>query len=171
MKSQSARVDRARDPLAKGLEGRAKGLLRVALAALARRDYGRVELERKLRRELPSTEHDGAIAQVLDRLRAKGLLSDERMAEGFVRTRSSRYGRLRIQQELQRRGLDRATITDALGLAPDEYAVALALWRRKFGRTPGTMRERARQGRYLAARGFAPELIARILRTASVADE
>jgi len=157
-------VDRARQPLGKALADGARRLLPIALSALARREYGRIELERKLQRHLLGTESAADIGQVLDRLQAKGLLSDERMAQGFVRTRAARYGRLRIKQELQRRGLDRETIAAALPSAGDEFGVALALWQRKFGQPPATMQERARQGRYLAARGFAPALIARILK-------
>ncbi|HYA65251.1 MAG TPA: regulatory protein RecX [Burkholderiaceae bacterium] len=157
-------MDRAHESLANGLGIGGTQLLRLALGALARRDYGRNELERKLRRVRQDPERAADLSQVLDRLQAKGLLSDGRMAQGFVRTRAMRYGRLHIEQELQRRGLDRSTITAALPLPEDEFAVALALWRRKFGRAPATTRERARQGRYLASRGFAPELVARILR-------
>jgi len=156
-------VDRAREPLGKGLEDGARRLLPIALSALARREYGRIELERKLQRHLLAPEGPADVAQVLDRLQAKGLLCDQRMAQGLVRTRAARYGRLRIKQELERRGLDRETIAAALPSAADEFAVALALWQRKFGHPPATMHERARQGRYLAARGFAPALIARIL--------
>jgi len=156
-------MDRAHEPLAQGLGDGAKELLRLALVALARREYGRAELERKLQRDLQAAEQIKNLGQVLDRLQAKGLLSDERMAQGFVRTRAARYGRLRLEQELQHRGLDRSIIAAALPSPQQEFAAALALWRRKFGRVPSTMRERARQSRYLAARGFAPALIARIL--------
>lgn len=156
-------MDRARESLANGLGDGAKGLLRAALAALARREYARVELERKLRRDLQTAQCASDIAAVLDRLQAKGLLSDERMAQEFVRTRAPRYGRARIEHELERRGVDRAVIAAALLPAADEFAAALALWQRKFGQAAATMRERARQSRYLAARGFAPALIARIV--------
>jgi len=156
-------MEPAREPLEAGLDGGTKRLLRLAVAALARREYGRVEMERKLQRQLRAEERSADIAQVLDRLLAQGLLSDRRMAQTLVRTRALRYGRLRIKQELERRGVDRETIAAALPAAAEETAVALALWQRKFGRAPTTMHERARQGRFLAARGFSPELIARIL--------
>jgi len=149
--------------IAAGLGEGAKRLLRLAVAALARREHGRVELERKLQRRLQAGETLGDIAQVLDRLQSRGLLSDQRMALALVRTRSSRYGRLRIQQELQRRGVDRETIAASLPPAADESAAAAALWQRKFGQPATTPQERARQGRFLAARGFAASVIARIL--------
>jgi len=149
-------LERAHEPLVKGLGDGAKGLLRSAVAALARREYARAELERKLRRDLQSPQGASDIAAVLDRLQARGLLSDERMAQEFVRTHAARYGRARIECELERRGVDRGAIAAALSPVTDEFAAALALWQRKFGRAAATMRERARQSRFLAARGFAP---------------
>jgi regulatory protein len=149
--------------LTAGLEEGAKRLLRLAVAALARREHSRVELERKLQRRLQDEETAADIALVLDRLQARGLLSDQRMAVALVRTRSARYGRLRLQQELQRRGVDRETIAACLPPVEDESAAATALWERKFGQPATTPQERARQGRFLAARGFASSVIARIL--------
>jgi regulatory protein len=146
-----------------GLEPGAKRLLRLAVAALARREHSRVEIERKLLRRLLPEERAQDVALVLDRLQARGLLSDQRMAEALVRTRASRYGRLRIAQELDRRGVDRATIAAALPPAGDEAVLAAQLWRRKFGQPPATLQERARQSRYLAARGFSAAIIARVL--------
>lgn len=156
-------MDRPAEQLTAGLEAGAKRLLRHAVASLARREHSRIELERKLRRQLQAQDDPADIARVLDRLQSRGLLSDQRMAQALVRTRAMRYGRLRIQQELERRGVDRETIAATLPPPCDESATALALWKRKFGRAPATMQERARQGRFLAARGFAPSLIARIL--------
>lgn len=150
-------------PLHAGLEEGAKRLLRLAVAALARREHSRVELERKLQRRLQAEESAADIRCVLDRLQARGLLSDQRMAVALVRTRATRYGRLRLQQELQRRGVDRETIAASLPAAEDESAAATALWQRKFGQAASTPQERARQGRFLAARGFASSVIARIL--------
>lgn len=150
-------------PLTAGLEEGAKRLLRLAIAALARREHSRVELERKLHQRLQGEETPADIACVLDRLQARGLLSDQRMAVALVRSRAPRYGRLRIQQELQRRGVDRETINAALPPAEDESAAAAAIWQRKFGQPASTPQERARQGRFLAARGFAASVIARIL--------
>ena len=162
-------MPRARESLAQGLDGPAKELLRSALAALARREYGRAELERKLRRGLKTLEGAKRVGAVLNRLQAKGLLSDERAAQDFVRTRAARYGRQRLEQELRRRGVERSAIVAALPAQSDEFALAFALWQRRFGQTASTERERARQARYLAARGFDPAVIKRILRGADEA--
>lgn len=149
--------------LAAGLHDGAKRLMRLAIAALARREHSRVEIERKLQRHLHEGDSAADVKLIVERLQQRGLLSDQRMALALVHTRSLRYGRLRIQQELQRRGVDRETIAAALPPAHDDTTAARSLWQRKFGKAPGTAQERARQGRFLAARGFAPALIARIL--------
>jgi regulatory protein len=46
----------------------------------------------------------------------------------------------------------------------------MALWQRKFGRAPASMQERARQIRFLAARGFSAATIGRVLSTTIDAD-
>lgn len=145
-------------------------LLRLAVAALARRELSAGELERKLRERLLPEESAQDIAPVLDKLRARGLLSDQRMAEALVRTRGARYGRLRIAQELERRGVDRETIAASLPSEADEVRTAREVWRRKFGGPPANLQERARQARYLAARGFCAAVVGRVLAGADAVD-
>jgi len=45
-----------------------------------------------------------------------------------------------------------------------EFERALEIWRRKFGARASDLKERARQARFLLARGFSTEVINRILR-------
>lgn len=145
----------------------------IALAALARREYGRAELDRLLRRKLGAGEDPEGesaaeaipdeIAGTLDRLQAQGFLSDARMAQAWTRSRGARYGRLRLRQELARKGVDDAAISAALPSADEEGRAALALWQKKFGRPAETPQERARQGRFLVARGFDAEVVRRIV--------
>jgi hypothetical protein len=54
---------------------------------LARREHSRAEIERKLQRRLCPRSAQDDLVQVLERLQARGLLSDRRMAEALVRTR------------------------------------------------------------------------------------
>jgi hypothetical protein len=89
-----------------------------ALGLLARREHARGELEFKL--ASGGVEAD-AIRRVLDALEARGLLSEERFAEQFVRSRRNRgQGPRRIREELRRRGIGDAAATEALG-QDDEY--------------------------------------------------
>ncbi len=108
----------------------------------------------------PPTEAE--IDAVLDWLEAKGYLNDTRFVENRVQQRAARQGTLRIRQELSRHGL--ALSPEQAGQLRDtELARARDLWQRKFGQVGGDARERARQARFLAARGFAAEVVRRIV--------
>ena len=135
---------------------------RTAMDLLARREHGRVELTRKLRqRGAP----DEMIDTALDRLTEEGLLSESRYLESFVSYRSrSGYGPLRIREELSQRGLQRADIELALRECGINWQAQLEdTWRRKFaGHLPIDARERAKQGRFLAYRGYSMEMIGRL---------
>jgi regulatory protein len=137
------------------------------VAALARRDHGRVELSRKLKTRLKEGETPADLEAVLDRLQAEGLLSDLRMAQSLARARATRQGSLRIRQALEQRGVDRETISGVLPSLAQQLEQARELWRRRFMcETPADARERARQARFLAGRGFPAEVVARVLREA-----
>ncbi|YAF59028.1 Regulatory protein RecX [Pseudomonas sp. E102] len=137
---------------------------------LARREHGRVELTRKLRqRGAP----DELIDAALDRLTEEGLLSEARYLESFVSYRArSGYGPMRIREELGQRGLQRADIESALRESGIDWQQQLAeTWRRKFsGHLPIDIRERAKQGRFLAYRGYSMEMINRLFSGRSMDD-
>lgn len=137
---------------------------RAAMDLLARREHGRVELTRKLRkRGAPDELIDGA----LDRLAEEGLLSEARYLESFVAYRArAGYGPQRIREELGQRGLARSDIDQALrDSGIDWFAQLRETWQRKYaGRLPSDARERAQQGRFLVYRGYSMEMIGRVLR-------
>src|SRR5690606_33403033 len=124
-----------------------------ALAHLARREHARAELRQKL---LPHADGDeAALDALLDEFAERGWLSDARFAEAWTHARGSRYGSQRLRAELRTKGVDDALIGEALAqVADSEEARAREVWRRKFGTPPHDARERARQLRFLAARGF-----------------
>ncbi len=132
-----------------------------ALRLLAAREHSRLELERKLR---PHETEPGELATVLDALQAKGFISDERVADSVVNRRAARLGAARVRAELQAKGLDEAVVRQAVdALRATERDRALAVWRKKFGQPPADAAERARQMRFLAARGFSPEVLRRVV--------
>jgi regulatory protein len=105
------------------------------------------------------------IETALDRLTEEGLLSEARYLESFVSYRArSGYGPLRIREELGQRGLQRADIELALRESGIDWQGQLRdTWQRKFsGQLPIDAKERARQGRFLAYRGFSMEMISRL---------
>ena len=56
------------------------------------------------------------------------------------------------------------------GLRSTELARAREVWARKFGAPAAEPRERARQIRFLVARGFAPEVVRRVVQGADAED-
>ena len=140
------------------LKGRAQRLL-------GQREHSRSELERKLAQyeALP-----GTLAQALDELTAKGLISEERVLQSVLHQRAPRKGAARLRQELQHKGVSADAIAEALAqLQSTELERARAVWQRRFGVPPGDSKERARQGRFLLARGFAGAVVGRVLRDAA----
>lgn len=128
---------------------------------LGRREHTRSELERKLR---PYEQEPGTLAQALDELERKGYLSEQRAAESVVHRRAAQFGAARLRQEMQDKGLARELIEQTLaGVKDSELARARAVWRRKFDAPPATAQERARQTRFLLARGFSGEVVRRVL--------
>ena len=150
-----------------------------ALQWLAQREHSRVELRRKLLRVAhKSTQAAGGdggdgdaqadaaieVDALLDWLIAQRYLSEARFVESRVNARAARYGELRIRQELGQHGAMLDTATHAR-LKGSEVARARAVWLRKFGDTrAATAKERARQMRFLAGRGFSGDVIRQVLR-------
>jgi regulatory protein len=145
-------------------------LLARAVSLLARREHSRAELARKLTRRRKSDQEarsvdPAEVEQLLDQLEREGVLSDQRFAVSRVASRAQRYGNARLLNELQRSGVDRSIAAIAVaGSTESELVRARALWRRRFGVPPAYERERARQIRYLQARGFSSDTIRGVLR-------
>jgi regulatory protein len=159
-----------------------------AMVWLAQREQSRSELRRKLLRVAraaavagqagcadngePNDEGDRAVVDlielaaevesVLDRLQAGDLLSEQRFVDSRLRARQPRFGTLRIQRELQQHGL-RLDDDQLHELRSSEWQRASQLWQRRFGQASPDPRERARQARFLAARGFSAEVVRRVV--------
>jgi regulatory protein len=132
-----------------------------AIRLLARREYARSDLQRKLIAKGAGVDE---VRLVLDELVAQAYLSDARYARATVAHRSGAFARRRILEELKSKGIARADIETALAEAQIDDAAALnALWQRRFGRAPVDERDKARQVRFLQARGFALTAILRLL--------
>ncbi len=154
-----------------------------ALQLLAQREHSRLELRRKLLRRLredalrddiavqgaPADRHAEAEA-VLDWLQAHRYLSDERFVESRVHARASRFGNLRIRQELSQHGVE---LTPAIAgdLRDSEKSRAREVQQRKFGSPPSTPADRSRQARFLAGRGFSAEVVWQVLRGTADSDD
>ena len=137
-----------------------------ALRYLAAREHSRTELERKLRLH---EEEPGQLAQVLDELQAKDFISEARVVESVIHRRASRFGAARIKYELLNKGLGAEAVAEAVNrLKGSELERAQVIWRKKFDGPAPDAAARAKQMRFLAARGFGGDVIRRVL---SQADE
>jgi regulatory protein len=139
-----------------------------ALRYLAQREHSRAELERKLARHVEDTPEAPAaeqIARALDELSAKGLQSEARTAESVVRQQGAKYGARRLKQTLQAKGLAPELVSQAVqGAQATELARALEVWKRRYGEPAADAAGRARQARFLTARGFSTEVVLRIVK-------
>ena len=152
-----------------------------ALRLLSMREYSRKSLAAKLEEsaarmlKLNSAEEGSEetsptipvtvqIEAVLDDFEARGWLSDQRFAEALVRRRSERFGTRKIQDELAQAGVDSSKAADLIkNLKETEYQRAHELWLRKFGALATEQKERARQYRFLASKGFSSEVVSKVL--------
>ena len=133
-----------------------------AAQLLALRPHFRRELEVKLAR---AGYERGEIGDALDKFARLRLLDDAALARSFVETTARRkgWGRLRVAQELARRGAPEAAAEAALaGLSADAdldaAREAARRWRRRGVGKPDAL------ARHLSRRGFASSAIFKVLK-------
>ena len=133
-----------------------------ALRYLARREYSRVELEKKLVSSSTATA-PAEVSALLDNLEQRGFLSARRVVEQVIQMRRHKFGSQRIVHELKQKGIDEHLINDALpDLKETELAAAYDVWRKKFKVSPANIKERGKQTRFLLSRGFTMTIIHQI---------
>ena len=136
-----------------------------AVSLLARRDYSskRAQAEAQASAATSSMPYE----VVVDDLVSMNKVNDERYGQNFVAYRARRgHGPARIRNHLQKSGLTRAAIDEAVKgeEAPDFLALARATRARKFGPDiPKDRKERAKQARFLQYRGFSNDHIRAVL--------
>lgn len=139
-----------------------------AIDLLSRRGHFELEMRSKLRqRGFESEEIDTTVQRLTD----EGLLDDGQAARQLVeeRLRRGAFGARRLQQELQRRGIDadaaRAVLAELVPEdddAPAREAAERWLSRQSVKREPELLA--AALGRYLERRGFSSRAIFGLLR-------
>ena len=129
-----------------------------ALRHLVRREHSRAELARKL---APHAASAAALEEVLDLLLSKRQQSDERYAEERSRVLSRKYGAARIRHDLRAKGIAEDILRSVS--AEGELERAREILQRKYRLPATTPQERARRARFLQGRGFATEVILRLL--------
>ena len=103
------------------------------------------------------------VEALLDWLEAHRYLSAERFVESRVHARQSRFGNLRIRSELAQHAVELPSNV-RLELAESETSRAFDVLARRFAVVPRDAAEQARQSRFLAGRGFSPDVIRRVMR-------
>ena len=158
--SQSDRPGRRGRP-ALSLKGR-------ALKLLSMREHSRVELRRKLASHAESPEQ---LEAVLDEMASRRFLCLERFADSVVHRKAARFGAARIKAELAQHQLP-GHVAEAVvrSLRDTELERAHALWARRFGEVADTPQEQARQARFLMARGFAGDVVRKVVRGEGLPD-
>jgi regulatory protein len=135
----------------------------MAIQWLARREHSLRELQHKLLRK---GCNEALAAAIVSKLEGEHLVSDDRFMESLIRARRSRgYGPLRIQKELQEKGVTPEAISNWLDVTGREWLEDIQrVQRKKFGgKKPKSYTERARQARFLQYRGFTYDQIQQIL--------
>ena len=128
-----------------------KTLYTLALRYLARREHAVDELRLKLKQKIKDDIKNNLdiINTVIQDLINKNYLNNARFTELYIRSRQNRgYGKLRIIEELKNKG-----ITVGSNLFKHDNIQKIRI--KKFGESmPCTLREKAKQIRFLQYRGF-----------------
>lgn len=133
-----------------------------ALRYLSQREHSRTELERKLAQHADDASQ---LARVLDELQSRGFIDHQRVADSVVHRRAAKLGALRIKHELQAIGLEPEFVAAAVSaLRSTELQRAREVWRRKFDVPARDAAERAKQARFLVARGFGADVVREVIR-------
>ena len=160
---------RAREPLEE------PALYEYAIGALARRMRTVAELRRLMRTRVEPGESGSArIEAVLARLQAQRYLDDHAFAADYTRLRQegAKFGRRRVQQDLQRKGVADEVAAPALEKAyeqVDEVDLARQYLDRKRVRKPEDEKQSARAIRLLLRGGFSIGAAYKVLRAWNVA--
>lgn len=150
-----------------------KPILDVAIAMLARREHSTAEVRRKLATKgYPKAD----ISQIIEDLKGRNYLNDERYAAARARSRAqdSKWGQGRIKQELALNGIDKTTTSSTLEDLSEHHdwlATATKLLLRRFPKPIPTLndldpalnrqdalkdiqKEKAKRLNFLQRRGF-----------------
>lgn len=153
------------------------GLFEYAVGVLSRKMRTERDLRRLMKlRAFPGDEGERDITAVVARLVELKYLSDTRFAADYTRMRKENqgFGRRRVQQDLQIKGIGKEMADTALGAAydeADEVALARAYCERKRIQKPKDQKETVRVMNRLVRAGYSAGAIFKMLRNWDVAAE
>ena len=168
--TNSGNIDRSASSYLSSGEQDTKAIKTAALRLLARREYSRLELYRRLSQRFSNIE---VIQDVLANLSDEGYQSDARFAESFIRSKvSAGNGPFKIKIALREKGICESTALSAFDrLNIDWIEVIDRVFAKRFGVNDsfqaGNQHERqqalAKQVRYLKNKGFYQEHIEAVI--------
>ncbi|MFK5985706.1 MAG: regulatory protein RecX [Pseudomonadota bacterium] len=135
-----------------------------AMNILALREHSIKELKSKLEKKfvVQLAEDNSQLDQVISQLLEDNLLSDERFAEVFVRSRMKKgFGPVKVRYELSIRGVANDIIKDSLNISEQKWLDSMhKAWNKKFLKSSAENKlDQAKQSRYLYQRGFSYDQI------------
>jgi regulatory protein len=123
-----------------------------ATRLLGTREYAIAELKARIERKWPGAQ---GIQTVVEEMVQENLVSDSRFAEAFVRSRRNKLqGPLKIRSAIRTRGVDDATLAQAMDLPESSWIELAEQWLNRQGCVIATIQDRSRYYRRLQNRGF-----------------
>ncbi len=140
-----------------------KKIEQICLELLTRGELTRWLLVQKLAQRGYQSD---TVLQVIDELAEQGWQSDQRYTEQYIAMRSRKgFGPVRIQMEMEQRGIDETTASHATADLQWQDIIANA-YRKKYNDSLITCwSDRAKRLRFLQYRGFTSEQIHRFMKT------
>ena len=130
----------------------ASELRAFAYRLLGRRDYSLFELDRRIRQKWPGAEGVGELVQALAE---ENLVSDERFAESFTRSRIRRHqGPLKIRAALRAKGVPDPVVSVELDRHADQWTDLAIEWLQRQHPGPIDFKMKQKLYRRLLNRGF-----------------
>jgi len=123
-----------------------------AYRLLGRREYSIVELEIRIRQKWP--EADG-VGNLVEQLAEENLVSDERYAEAFTRSRVQRHqGPLKIRAAMRGKGVPDSIIATAMEAEAGNWLELARTWLQRQHAGPLSFKDKQKYYRRLVNRGF-----------------
>lgn len=128
---------------------------------LSRQEVSRTGLKRKL---APHAENEAELEQVLNEFAERDWQSDRRYAEAYIHSKSRLHGSLRLKQALAQQGIDEDISREFMPDKTTERQAAAAVLKKKFKQPAADLKEKQKQIRFLAYRGFDIDTIQAVLK-------
>ncbi len=123
-----------------------------AYRLLGRREYSLVELENRIQQKWPGAED---VRHLVGQLAGENLVSDQRYAEAFTRSRIQRHqGPLKIRAAMRGKGVPDSIIDTAMEAEADDWLELARKWLQRQHPGQLSFKDKQKYYRRLVNRGF-----------------